>query len=95
MPKSRNRKIKKKNKIKVYPNSKKDFEMEQKILCERWINIIMFASMLTAATWLMYSIKCKHDDEKVIPVSEIKAARQKIQNENIANFMDRFCQNTQ
>ncbi|MFQ6729561.1 MAG: hypothetical protein ACLRFK_00695 [Alphaproteobacteria bacterium] len=87
MPKSRNRKIKKKNKTKVYSNIRKYKEIE-KVPGEGWVNALVFAMMLTMATGLMYSVKNKKDAEKVVPLSEIEAARQKVQNANTVIFMD-------
>ena len=87
MPKSRNRKIKKKNKTKVYSNAKKYSEVE-KVSGESLIDVLIFAMMLTMATGLMYSVKSADDSKKVVPLSEIEAARQKVQNANTAIFMD-------
>ena len=93
MPKSRNRKIKKKNKTKVYSNAKKYAEVE-KVSGESLIDALIFAMMLTMATGLMYSVKSADDSKKVVPLSEIEAARQKIQNTNTVNFTDTVRQHT-
>lgn len=94
MPKSQNTKIEKKNETKVYSNIRKYKEME-KVPGEGWINALVFAMMLAMATGLMYSIKSEDDSKKVVPLSEIEAARQKIQNTNTVNFTDTVRQHTQ
>ena len=93
MPKSQNTKIEKKNKTKVYSNIRKYKEME-KIPGEGWVNALVFAMMFAMAIGLMYSVKNKKDAEKVVPLSEIEAARQKIQNTNTVNFTDTVRQHT-
>ena len=92
MPKSRNRKIKHKNNVRVCSTRKTN--IEQKIPGEGWVNALVFATMLAMATGLMYYIKNKKDAEKVVPLSEIQAARQKIQNTNTVNFTDTVRQHT-
>ena len=76
MPKSRNRKIKHKNNVRVYSTRKTN--IEQKIPGEGWVNALVFATMLAMVTGLMYSVKNKKDAEKVVPLSEIQAARQQL-----------------
>ncbi len=93
MPRSRNRKTEKKNETKVYSNIRKYKEME-KVPGEGCVNALVFAMMLAMATGLMYSIKTEDDSKKVVPLSEIEAARQKIQNTNTVNFTDTVRQHT-
>lgn len=66
----------------------------KKIPGEGWVNALVFAMMLAMATGLMYSIKSADDSKKVVPLSEIEAARQKIQNTNTVNFADTVRQHT-
>lgn len=93
MPRSRNTKIEKKNETKVYSNIRKYKEMEKEP-GEGWVNALVFAMMFAMATGLMYSVKNKKDAEKVVPLSEIQSARQKIQNTNTVNFTDTVRQHT-
>lgn len=76
MPKSRNRKIKHKNNVRVCSTRKTN--IEQKIPGEGWVNALVFATMLAMATGLMYSIKSADDSKKVVPLSENQAARQQL-----------------
>ena len=92
MPHSRNRKIKHKNNVRVYSTRKTN--IEQKTPGEGWVNALVFAMMLAMATGLMYSIKSADDSKKVVPLSEIQSARQKIQNTNTVNFTDTVRQHT-
>ncbi len=93
MPRARNRKTEKKNETKVYSNIRK-YKEKKKVPGEGWVNALIFAMMLAMATGLMYSIKSADDSKKVVPLSEIEAARQKIQNTNTVNFTDTVRQHT-
>lgn len=91
MPKSRNRKIK--NKTNIYSNPNK-YAKIAKVQGEGCINALVFAMMLSMAIGLAYSLKCEKEVKKVLPISEIEAAKQKIQNANTVNFIDTVHQYT-
>ena len=94
MPKSRNRKIKK-NKVQYYPtNLDIDMDVNKLTVKESIITTLCIMSMLCMAGSLVYFFIQDKKNQKEITVSEIEAARQKIQNLNTVNFMDAVHQHT-
>jgi predicted DNA-binding transcriptional regulator AlpA len=91
MPKLRSRKIKK-NKARYYPKNL-DIDVTKLTVKERIITILCIMSMLGMSGSLVYFFIQDKNNQKEITVSEIEAARQKIQNANTVNFMDTVRQN--
>ena len=86
MPKSRNRKIKKKNKVRIYYKVPTEFAVLTRIKGEIAINIIMIAMMaaMVGTVVHMYIQSEKQQDK----TSEIKFNITEKQNANIAKFKD-------
>ena len=95
MPKSRNRKIKKNNKVKYYPKKLNvEVDINKLTVKERIITTLCIMSMLGMTGVMGYFFIQDKKSQKVITVSEINAVRQKIQNANTVNFIDTFHQNS-
>lgn len=85
MPKSRNRKIKKKNKVRAYyKDSQELIALTRSIKGEGAINIIMIATMLAMVGGMIYTYAQSEKQN----TSEIKSSIIKKQNENTAKFID-------
>ena len=85
MPKSRNRKIKKKNKVKTYYKVPTELAaLTRPIKGEVVINIIMIATMLAMVGGMIYTYAQSEKQN----TSEIKSSVIKKQNENTAKFID-------
>lgn len=86
MPKSRNRKIKKKNKVRIYYKVPTELAVLTRIKGEIAINIIMIAMMaaMVGTVVHMYIQSEKQQDK----TSEIKFNITEEQNANIAKFKD-------
>lgn len=87
MPKSRNRKIKKKNKVRAYyKDSQELIALTRPIKGEVVINIIMFATMLAMVGGMIYTYA--QSEKQQDKTSEIKFNITEKQNANIAKFID-------
>ena len=94
MPVSRNRDIKKKTKVRFYPSASVQKDLNKLTVKESIITTLCIMSMLCMAGSLVYFCIQDKKNQKEITVSEIEAARQKIQNLNTVNFMDAVHQHT-
>ena len=93
MPIPRNRKIKKKTKVRLYPSAFVQEDLNKLTAKERIITSICIVCTLATAGALGYCFVQDKKDQKVITAFEIEAARQKIQNANTVNFMDTIRKN--
>ena len=94
MPVSRNRDIKKKTKVRFYPSASVQKDLNKLTVKESIITTLCIMSMLCMAGSLVYFFIQDKKNQKEITVSEIEAARQKIQNLNTVNFMGAVHQHT-
>ena len=87
MPKSRNRKIKKKNKVRIYYKVPTEFAvLTRPIKGEIAINIIMIAMMAAMVGVTIYTYVQSKKQQDNTP--EVKSRIIKKQNENTAKFID-------
>ena len=93
MPVSRNRNIKKKTKVRFYPSTSVQKDLNKLTVKERIITTLCIMSMLGLAVSLGYFFVQDKKNQKEITVSKIETTRQKIQNANTVNFMDTARQN--
>lgn len=93
MPVSRNRNIKKKTKVRFYPSTSVQKDLNKLTVEERIITTLCIMSMLGLAVSLGYFLVQDKKNQKEITVSKIETARQKIQNTNMVNFMNAVRQN--
>lgn len=93
MPVSRNRNIKKKTKVRFYPSASVQKDLNKLTVKESIITTLCIMCMLGMAVSLGCFFVQDKKNQKVINVSEIEAARQKIQNTNTINFMNAVRQN--